>query len=63
MGVRMMTEDWDIVLRPSDRATTVVSEYRRQRDAVVTVNELIAILDHQELAGALRRMSTLTVVK
>ena len=63
MGVRMMTEDWDIVLRPSERATTVVSEYRRQRDAVVTVNELIAILDHQELAGALRRMSTLTVVK
>jgi hypothetical protein len=52
--------DREIVLKTLDRATAVVSEYLepgRQRDAVATVNELIAILDNQELAAALERMN------
>jgi hypothetical protein len=63
----MTGRDKEIVLKVLDRATAVVSEYLepgRPRDAVATVNELIAILDNQELAGALRRMGRgLTVVK
>jgi hypothetical protein len=51
--------DQAIVISILNEAGLIISEYLepgRPRDAVATVNELIAILDNQELAGALRRM-------
>jgi hypothetical protein len=55
----MTGRDKEIVLNTLDRAIAVVSAYVEPglpRNAAATVNELIAILDNQELAGALRRM-------
>jgi hypothetical protein len=50
----------EIVSKTLDRAASIISDYLetgRPRDAHATVNQLIEVLDNQQLAAALERMS------